>query len=171
MEPVELQQLEIEDPHVEQSLLVQQKTQEQDRTLTLQEEEQPGVNTKIIEQFEQKLQERINGQMKEETILAEQRRLDEQRVAQQKVLEEQRRKQLDRLNEQVQEKIERAILNDLLEQEKKKMLPIVPRVPKVMRRKKVKRRRPRIGIVKKVKKEVTPFTTFGNGQSRFGLGG
>ena len=106
-----------------------------------------------------------------EAILAEQRRLDEQRVAQQQVLEEQRKKQLERLNEQVQEKIEKAILDDLLEQEKKKVLPIVARVPKVMRRKKVKRRRPGTGPVKKVDKEDTPFSTFGNGQSRFGLGG
>ena len=79
--------------------------------------------------------------------------------------------QLERLNEQVQEKIEKAILDDLLEQEKKKVLPIVARVPKVMRRKKVKRRRPGTGPVKKVDKEDTPFSTFGNGQSRFGLGG
>ena len=114
----------------------------------------------------------------EEAILAEQRRLNEQRIAQQQLLEERRKEQLEKLNSQIQMRIENTLKRDFeekleqetglassLNQDKENFLP--GRVPKLMKRRKVRRRRP------KPSKETSesPFTKFGNGQSRFGFGG
>ena len=50
----------------------------------------------------------------------------------------------------------------------------VPKVPKVMKRRKVRRRRPKPSeedVFSLNQTSVSPFTKFGNGQSRFGFGG
>ena len=163
-----------------------------------------------LKQFEQQLQERIdlqdtdptvdqitqidgereNQKLEEAAILAEQMRLDEQRLAQQQLLEERRKQQLEKLNNQIQLQIENTLKKDLAqkleeepdfssklasENEESNFLPGgVPKVPKVMKRRKVRRRRPKPSeedLLSLNETSVSPFTKFGNGQSRFGFGG
>ena len=134
--------------------------------------------------------ERENQKLEEAAILAEQMRLDEQRLAQQQLLEERRKEQLEKLNNQIQLQIENTLKKDLAqkleeepdfssklasENEESNFLPGgVPKVPKVMKRRKVRRRRPKPSeedLLSLNETSVSPFTKFGNGQSRFGFGG
>jgi len=134
------------------------------------------------DQIELEKQQRLE----EEAILAEQRRLNDQRVAQQQLLEQRRKEQLEKLNSQIQLRIEDTLKRDLaekLEKEKettssdnedeedgrrssKDSLP-----PMLLKRRKVRRRRPKPSETGEALEEPSPFTKFGNGQSRFGFGG
>ena len=135
--------------------------------------------------------------LEEEAILAEQRRLNEQRIAQQQLLEERRKEQLEKLNNQIQQRIENTLKRDLAEKLKQEDTDLISnsnqeeedgrsnrskeesnflpgRVPKLMKRRKVRRRRPKPSETVELLEETSsgsPFTKFGNGQSRFGFGG
>ena len=188
--------LQPSEPTTPSDTFIQQKIQEQEHDDELR-----------LKQFEKQLQERIDIQdangavisnaekivadqekqgQEEEAILAEQRRLNEQRIAQQQLLEERRKEQLEKLNSQIQMRIENTLKRDFeekLEQEtgltsslnqvkiKENFLP--GRVPKLMKRRKVRRRRPKPSKAFESPEETSesPFTKFGNGQSRFGFGG
>ena len=190
--------LQPSEPATPSDTFIQQKVQEQ---------EQSHNDELRLKQFEKQLQERIDIQdansavisnaekivadqekqgQEEEAILAEQRRLNEQRIAQQQLLEERRKEQLEKLNSQIQMRIENTLKRDFeekLEQEtgltsslnqdkiKENFLP--GRVPKLMKRRKVRRRRPKPSKALESPEETSesPFTKFGNGQSRFGFGG
>jgi len=148
-----------------------------------------------LEQIEEAELERQR--LEEEAILAEQRRLNEQRIAQQQLLEERRKEQLEKLNNQIQLRIENTLKRDLAEKLKEEETGFTSnsnqddeerrrssskeernfppgRVPKLMKRRKVRRRRPKPPKTVEALGETSsgsPFTKFGNGQSRFGFGG
>ena len=129
--------------------------------------------------------------LEEEAILAEQLRLNEQRIAQQQLLEERRKQQLEKLNNQIQLRIENTLKRDLAEklekeketdansenedEEDRRRSSFPPgRVSTLLKRRKVRRRRPKPSETVDTLEEPSsesPFTKFGNGQSRFGFGG
>ena len=188
-------QLDLSEPPATSSeTFIQQKIEEQEKSRDDDDELR-------LKQFEKQLQERIDLQdaeyavasadqieqrLEEEAILAEQRRLNDQRVAQQQLLEQRRKEQLEKLNSQIQLRIEDTLKRDLaekLEKEKettssdnedeedgrrssKDSLP-----PTLLKRRKVRRRRPKPSETGEALEEPSPFTKFGNGQSRFGFGG
>ena len=203
-------QLELSDPPATPSeTFVQQKIEEQEKSR--------NDDELRLEQFEKRLQERIDLQdakyevvpsadqiereiLEEEAILAEQRRLNEQRLAQQKLLEEQqqqlleerRKEQLEKLNNQIQQRIENTLKRDLAEKLEKETTESenekdedgkrrrskdsspLERVATLVKRRKVRRRRPKPSESVEPLEESSsgnPFTKFGNGQSRFGFGG
>ena len=129
--------------------------------------------------------------LEEEAILAEQLRLNEQRIAQQQLLEERRKQQLEKLNNQIQLRIENTLKRDLAEklekeketdansenedEEDQRRSSFPPgRVSTLLKRRKVRRRRPKPSETVDTLEEPSSesrFTKFGNGQSRFGFGG
>ena len=195
VEEPDFQKLQLSEPPATSSeTFIQQKIEEQEKSRDDDDELR-------LKQFEKQLQERIDLQdaeyavasadqieqrLEEEVILAEQRRLNDQRVAQQQLLEQRRKEQLEKLNSQIQLRIEDTLKRDLaekLEKEKettssdnedeedgrrssKDSLP-----PMLLKRRKVRRRRPKPSETGEALEEPSPFTKFGNGQSRFGFGG
>ena len=189
-------QLDLSEPPATSSeTFIQQKIEEQEKSRDDDDELR-------LKQFEQQLQERIDLQdaeyavasadqieqrLEEEAILAEQRRLNDQRVAQQQLLEQRRKEQLEKLNNQIQLRIEDTLKRDLAEKlekekettssenedeadERRSSKGSFPPGPMLVKRRKVRRRRPKPSETVEAS-PGSPFTKFGNGQSRFGFGG